>query len=47
MGEDPLRQLSEVGEDVQGGVLEEAGHYPASEQPEGLSRRLVAFFEAR
>jgi pimeloyl-ACP methyl ester carboxylesterase len=47
MGEDPLHQLSEVGDDVQGGVIEGAGHYPASEQPEELSRRLTAFFEAR
>jgi pimeloyl-ACP methyl ester carboxylesterase len=45
-GEGPLRQLSAVGEDVQGGVLEEAGHFPASEQPEELTRRLIAFFGA-
>ncbi len=46
-GEGPLRQLQGVAEDVQGGVIEQAGHYPASEQPEELTRRLIAFFDAR
>ena len=45
-GEGPLRQMRAVAEDVQGGVLEHAGHYPASEQPNELARRLLAFFNA-
>ncbi len=41
---DLLRQLQSVAENVQGAIIEKAGHFIASEQPEELSRRLLAFF---
>jgi pimeloyl-ACP methyl ester carboxylesterase len=44
MGEGMLRQMQPVAEKVQGGVLQQAGHWFATEQPDELSRRLIAFF---
>jgi pimeloyl-ACP methyl ester carboxylesterase len=44
MGEGTLRQMQPVAENVQGGVLQQAGHWFAAEQPDELSRRLILFF---
>jgi pimeloyl-ACP methyl ester carboxylesterase len=44
MGEGMLRQMQPVAEKVQGGVLPQTGHWFATEQPDELSRRLIAFF---
>jgi pimeloyl-ACP methyl ester carboxylesterase len=44
MGEGMLRQMKPVAENVQGGVLQQSGHWFAAEQPDELSRRLIAFF---
>jgi pimeloyl-ACP methyl ester carboxylesterase len=44
MGEGMLHQMQPVAEKVQGGVLPQAGHWFATEQPDELSRRLIAFF---
>lgn len=42
--EGTLRQLQPIAENIQGGVLERSGHWFASEQPDELIRRLLAFF---
>jgi pimeloyl-ACP methyl ester carboxylesterase len=44
MGEGVLRQLQPIADNVQGGVLPNAGHWFASEKPEELARRLLDFF---
>ncbi|WP_261540178.1 alpha/beta fold hydrolase [Burkholderia multivorans] len=41
-----LRQLSEVADNVSGGVLERCGHIVPEEQPEELLRRMCAFLAA-
>lgn len=40
----PLRQMREVSSDVRGGVMEGCGHWLATECPDELTRRLLAFF---
>ena len=44
MGDGMLRQVQPVAEKVQGGVLPQTGNWFAAEQPDELSRRLIAFF---
>ena len=43
-GDGTLRQLQPISDNAQGGVLPRSGHWLASEQPDELVRRLVAFF---
>lgn len=43
-GEGTLCQLQPIAENVHGGALPESGHWLATEQPDELSRRLIAFF---
>ncbi len=39
-----LQGISQLGENVSGGVIERAGHWIADEQPEELAKRLLNFF---
>ncbi len=43
-GLEPLQSMQRVAEDVQGGVMEECGHFLADEQPAALAEKLLAFF---
>jgi pimeloyl-ACP methyl ester carboxylesterase len=40
----PLEQMRLAATDVQGGIIEDCGHWIPIEQPEELTRRLLAFF---
>jgi pimeloyl-ACP methyl ester carboxylesterase len=40
----PLEQMRLAATDVQGGIIEDCGHWIPTEQPEELTRRLLAFF---
>jgi pimeloyl-ACP methyl ester carboxylesterase len=42
----PLQQMRLAATDVQGGVIEDCGHWIPTEQPAELTRRLLAFFAA-
>jgi pimeloyl-ACP methyl ester carboxylesterase len=39
-----LASMSQLGEDVRGGVLERCGHWISEEQPKVLAKRLLEFF---
>jgi pimeloyl-ACP methyl ester carboxylesterase len=39
--------IKPLGEDVQGGIIENCGHYIPEEQPEVLAERMLTFFEER
>jgi pimeloyl-ACP methyl ester carboxylesterase len=43
-GKGVLRSCQQVARDVRGGVIDGCAHWVAEEQPEELSRRLLAFF---
>lgn len=43
-GQGTLRQLEPIAENVRGGIIEKSGHWFATEQPDELVRRLLAFF---
>lgn len=43
-GMEPMESLRHAADDVRGGVVEECGHFLAEEQPDVLTRSLLAFF---
>lgn len=43
-GLEPLQSMQRVADDVQGGVIENCGHFLADEQPAALAEKLLAFF---
>jgi pimeloyl-ACP methyl ester carboxylesterase len=43
-GDIPLRQMRLAGPNVEGGVIEDCGHWIPSERPAELAARLIAFF---
>ena len=44
-GEDGLRSVRHVGEDVRGGIVERAGHSIPEERPDSLGEMLLDFFD--
>ena len=43
-GREPLDSLAAIADLVEGGAIEDCGHFLPEEQPEVLARRLLAFF---